>query len=109
MIWAEIVVVLAAIVLGARLGGAALGTMAALGLAVLVFVFGLPPSSPPGTVLAIVVAVVTAAATMQAAGGMDLLVSYAERALRANPKWITFAGPAVAFVFTFCSGTGHVA
>lgn len=109
MIWLELMVVLSAIVLGARIGGAALGTMAALGLAVLVFVFGLPPSSPPGTVVAIVVAVVTAAATMQAAGGMDLLVSYAERALRANPKWITFVGPAVAYVFTFCAGTGHVA
>lgn len=109
MIWAEIAVVLGAIVLGARIGGAGLGTMAALGLAVLVFLFGLPPSSPPGTVIAIVVAVVTAAATMQAAGGMDLLVSLAERALRANPKWITFAGPAIAYVFTFCSGTGHVA
>jgi anaerobic C4-dicarboxylate transporter DcuA len=109
MIWVELLVVLGAIVLGARLGGAALGTMASLGLAVLVFVFGLGPSSPPGTVLAIVVAVVTAAATMQAAGGMDLLVSYAERALRANPKRITFVGPAVAYLFTFCAGTGHVA
>jgi anaerobic C4-dicarboxylate transporter DcuA len=109
MIVAEIIVVLAAIVIGARIGGAALGTIAALGLAILVFVFGLPPSSPPGTVLAIVVAVVTAAATMQAAGGMDLLVSYADRALRANPKWITFVGPTVAYIFTFCSGTGHVA
>jgi len=109
MIWAELAVVLGAIVLGARIGGAALGTIAALGLAVLVFGFSLPPSSPPGTVLAIVVAVVTAAATMQAAGGMDLLVSFAERALRANPEWITFAGPTVAYLFTFCSGTGHVA
>jgi anaerobic C4-dicarboxylate transporter DcuA len=109
MIWLELLVVLAAIVLGARIGGAGLGTMAALGLAVLVFGFGLPPSSPPGTVLAIVVAVVTAAATMQAAGGMDLLVADAERALRANPRWITFAGPAVAYIFTFCAGTGHVA
>lgn len=109
MIWIEIVIVLTAIVLGARIGGAGLGTMAALGLAILVLGFGLPPSSPPSTVLAIVVAVVTAAATMQAAGGMDLLVAVAERALRANPKWITFVGPAVAYVFTFCSGTGHVA
>ncbi|MFO0874127.1 MAG: anaerobic C4-dicarboxylate transporter family protein [Phycisphaerales bacterium] len=109
MIWLQLLVVLGAIVLGARIGGAGLGTMAALGLAVLVFVFGLPPSSPPGAVLAIVVAVVTAAATMQAAGGMDLLVAWAERALRANPKWITFVGPAVAYVFTFFAGTGHVA
>jgi anaerobic C4-dicarboxylate transporter DcuA len=60
-------------------------------------------------VLAIVVAVVTAAATMQAAGGMDLLVSLAEKALRVNPKAITIVGPIVAYIFTFCSGTGHVA
>jgi len=109
MVWAEFVVVIAAIVIGARIGGAGLGTVAAIGLAVLVFGFGLPPSAPPVTVLAIIVAVVTAAASMQAAGGMDLLVAVAERALRANPKYITFVGPAVAYVFTFCSGTGHVA
>lgn len=109
MIWAELGVVIAAIVLGARVGGIGLGTMAMIGLAVLIFGFGLPPSSPPGTVLAIIVAVVTAAAAMQAAGGMDVLVAMAERALRAKPKYITFVGPTVAYAFTFCSGTGHVA
>jgi anaerobic C4-dicarboxylate transporter DcuA len=109
MLWLEFGVVIGAIVIGARLGGVGLGTSAALGLGVLVFGFGLPPSSPPGTVLAIIVAVVTAAATMQAAGGMDLLVTFAERALRARPKYITFVAPAVAYIFTFCSGTGHVA
>lgn len=109
MIWAEFLVVIGAIVLGARVGGAGLGTTAAIGLAILVFGFGLPPSSPPATVLAIVLCVVTAAATMQAAGGLDLLVVVAERALRAKPKYITFVAPAVAYVFTFCSGTGHVA
>lgn len=109
MLWIELGVVLAAIVVGARVGGAGLGTVAAIGLAVLVFGFGLPPSSPPAAVLAIVVAVVTAAASMQAAGGLDLLVSIADKALRANPKYITFVAPAVAYLFTFCSGTGHVA
>lgn len=109
MFWVELLVVLAAIFVGARVGGAGLGTVAAIGLAVLVFVFGLPPSSPPVTVLAIIVAVVTAAATMQAAGGMDLLVRVAERALRAKPQWITIIAPLVAYIFTFCSGTGHVA
>jgi len=109
MVWAEFIVVLAAIFLGARIGGAGLGTAAAIGLAILVFGFGLPPSSPPATVLAIIIAVVTAAASMQAAGGLDLLVVLAERALRAKPKYITFIAPTVAYVFTFCSGTGHVA
>ena len=59
MIWLEFVVVLAAIVIGARVGGAGLGTVAALGLAVLVFGFGLPPSSPPVAVLAILVSVIS--------------------------------------------------
>lgn len=109
MVWLELLTVLGAIFLGARVGGAGLGTMAALGLLVLIFVFGLPPSSPPGTVLAIVVAVVTAASAMEAAGGMDVLVALADRALRANPKLITFVAPLVAYAFTFCTGTGHVA
>lgn len=109
MVWVELAVVLAAIFLGARVGGAGLGTVASIGLAVLVFGFGLPPSSPPVTVLAIIVAVVTAAATMEAAGGMNVLIGIAERALRAKPQWITFIGPLVAYAFTFCSGTGHVA
>ncbi len=109
MFWIELLLVLTAIFLGSRIGGAGLGTVAMVGLAVLVFVFGLPPSSPPVTVLAIIIAVVTAAATMQAAGGLDLLVKIAERALRAKPQWITFIAPIVAYIFTFCSGTGHVA
>lgn len=109
MLWFEFITVIAAIVVGARIGGVGLGTVAAVGLAVLIFGFGLPPSSPPATVLAIIAAVVTAAACMQAAGGMDVLVGVAERALRAKPKYITFVAPAVAYLFTFCSGTGHVA
>jgi anaerobic C4-dicarboxylate transporter-like protein len=109
MIWLQLGVVLSAIYFGARYGGIALGLMAMIGLSVLVFIFGLPPGGPPGTVLAIVMAVVTAAATMQAAGGMDYLVEVAGRLLKARPQWITFVAPLVAYVFTFCAGTGHVA
>lgn len=109
MIWVEFAVVIAAIVVGARVGGAGLGAVAAIGLAVLVFGFGLAPSSPPAAVLAIIVAVLAAASSMQAAGGMDLLVGLAERALRAKPSAITLVAPLVAYAFTFCSGTGHVA
>ena len=58
MLWLELIVVLGAILLGARVGGVGLGTMAALGLLLLVFVFRLPPASPPGAVIAMVVAVV---------------------------------------------------
>lgn len=109
MLWIELAVVLLSIFVGSRIGGAGLGLAAAIGLAVLVFIFGLAPSRPPTTVLAIIVAVISAAATLQAAGGMDYLVTVAERALRSQPKYITIIGPLVAYAFTFCSGTGHVA
>jgi anaerobic C4-dicarboxylate transporter len=47
MVWVELCVLLACILVGARLGGIGLGTVAGLGLFVLVFIFGLPPGMPP--------------------------------------------------------------
>lgn len=109
MFWLEFGIVLASIFIGARIGGVGLGLAAAIGLAILVFLLGLPPSAPPVTVLAIIVAVVSAASAMEAAGGLDYLVGVAERLLRAQPKYITFVAPVVAYLFTFAAGTGHVA
>jgi anaerobic C4-dicarboxylate transporter DcuA len=83
--------------------------MGGVGLAILVFVFGLQPTSAPIDVMLMILAVVTAAGALQAAGGMEYLVYLAEKALRKNPKWITFIAPIVTYVFTFCAGTGHVA
>src|SRR5208283_5108842 len=108
MIWLELLVVLACIFVGARLGGIGLGTTAGLGLVVLVFIFGLPPGMPPRTVLGMILCVVTAAATMQAAGGLDYLVVIADRALRVWPAGITIVAPIVAYVFTLAAGTGHI-
>jgi anaerobic C4-dicarboxylate transporter DcuA len=108
MIWLEFALVLAAIFIGARVGGIGLGTVAAMGLALLVFVFGLPPGQPPSQVLGMILCVVTAAATMQAAGGLDYLVGIATKALEAKPQWITFIAPIIAYFFTFAAGTGHV-
>lgn len=108
MIWLELLVVLACIFIGARLGGIALGTVAGMGLVVLVFAFGLPPGMPPRTVLGMILTVITAAATMQAAGGLDYLVIIAARALRIWPAGITLVAPVVAYVFTLTAGTGHI-
>jgi anaerobic C4-dicarboxylate transporter DcuA len=109
MLWLELLVVLAAIFIGARLGGIGLGVMGGLGLAVLTFAFHLQPTSPPIDVMLMIAAVVTAAGVMQAAGGLDYLVGVAERILRRNPDRITFLGPIVTYVFTLFAGTGHVA
>lgn len=109
MFWLEFVVVLVAIFIGARLGGIGLGVMGGLGLAVLTFVFHLQPTAPPIDVILMITAVVTAAGVLQAAGGLDYLVSLAEKILRKNPERITFLGPIVTYFFTLFAGTGHVA
>ena len=108
MIWIELIILLACIVLGARLGGIGLGAMAGVGLLVFVFVFGLPPGGPPQSVLGMIIAVITALATMQAAGGLDYLVSVAEKIMRKRPQYITFVAPIVTYLLVFASGTAHV-
>jgi len=101
--------VLIAIIVGARLQGIGLGVMGGLGLAILVFGFGLEPTAPPIDVMLMIVAVISAAGAMQAAGGLDLMVSIAEKILRKHPSRITILSPIVTYVFTFVAGTGHVA
>jgi len=108
MIWIELLILLACIVIGARLGGIALGTVAGIGLFIFVFLFGLPPGGPPRTVLGMIIAVITALATMQAAGGLDYLVSVAEKIMRRRPQYITFVAPVVTYVLVLASGTTHV-
>ena len=108
MIWIELLILLACIVIGARLGGIGLGAMAGIGLLIFVFVFGLPPGGPPGAVLGMIIAVITALATMQAAGGLDYLVSVAEKVMRKKPQYITFVAPIVTYVLVAAAGTTHV-
>ena len=108
MIWIELIILLACIVLGARLGGIGLGALAGVGLLVFVFVFGLPPGGPPQAVLGMIIAVITALATMQAAGGLDYLVSLAEKIMRKRPQYITFVAPIVTYLLVLASGTAHV-
>lgn len=108
MFWVELILFLACIVIGARIGGIGLGTIAGFGLMVFVFIFKLPPGSPPGTVLGMIIAVITALSVMQAAGGLDFLVQTAEKILRRRPHQITFLGPLVTYVLVFAAGTQHV-
>ena len=105
----QLLFVLVAIIIGARLGGIGLGVLGGLGLAVLTFVFGLEPTSPPIDVMLMIVAVIAAASCMQAAGGLDPMVKWAEKLLRKNPSKITLLSPLVTYIFTFIAGTGHVA
>src|SRR4051794_19927488 len=104
----EFLVLIGALLMGARAGGVGLGLWGAVGLLVLVVGFGIPPGAIPGEVLIIVLTVIMAASAMEVAGGVDFLVRVAERIIRKNPKQVTIVAPLVTYGFTFASGTGHI-
>ena len=105
----QLLIVLVAIIIGARIGGIGLGILGGFGLAVLTFIFGLQPTTPPIDVMLMIMAVIAGASCMQAAGGLNLMVEWAEKLLRKNPSKITILSPLVTYFFTFIAGTGHVA
>lgn len=109
MLFLQLLVVLVAIIIGARLGGIGLGVMGGVGLAILSFVFGLQPTAPPIDVMLMIAAVIAAASCMQAAGGLEYMVKVAEHILRRNPAKVTILSPIVTYLFTFIAGTGHIA
>ena len=104
----QLLIVLAALYVGSRYGSLALGAISGIGLAILVFGFGLEPGTPPTDVIYIIIAAVTCAGTLQASGGMDWMIQIAEKLLRKHPGHITFLGPLVTFFLTVLVGTGHV-
>ena len=104
----ELLIVLLALYLGSKYGSLALGAIAGLGLAILVFDHGLRPGTPPTDVIYIIVAAVTCAGILQASGGMDWMIQIAERLLRRHPQHITYLAPLTTFFLTILVGTGHV-
>ena len=104
----QLCIVLGALWVGSRYGSLALGAISGIGLAILVFGFGLKPGTPPTDVIYIIIAAVTCAGIMQASGGMDWLIQIAEKLLRKHPDRITFLAPLSTFFLTVLVGTGHV-
>ncbi len=92
---------------GSRYGGVGLGVISGIGLLIEVFIFRMPPSSPPVTVIMIIMAVVTCASVLEAAGGLKYMLQKAERVLRNHPRRIVILGPACAYIMTLMLGTGH--
>jgi anaerobic C4-dicarboxylate transporter DcuA len=107
MLIIELIIVLAAIFLGARLGGIGIGFAGGIGVLALA-VCGVKPGSIPFDVISIIMAVIAAISTMQVAGGMDYLVQQTEKLLRRNPKHITLLAPIVTYFLTLLAGTGNI-
>jgi anaerobic C4-dicarboxylate transporter DcuB len=104
----QITIILVCLFYGARKGGVALGLLGGFGLIIMAFAFGLPPGKPPVDVMLTIIAVVAASATLQASGGLEVMLLGAERLLRRNPKYISILAPFVTCLLTMLCGTGHV-
>ncbi|WP_434927718.1 anaerobic C4-dicarboxylate transporter [Shewanella sp. HL-SH2] len=107
MFYIHMLLLLIVIFVGIRYGGIAFGLLGGLGVSVLAFVFGIAPGTPPVSVMLIILAVVAASATLEATGGLKLLVKFAEKLLRKHPEHIVFLGPLCTYSLTVLVGTGH--
>lgn len=103
----ELLIVLALIFIGARVGGIGLGIYGMVGVLILVYGFGLPTGKAPIDVMMIIVAVISAAAALQASGGLEYLVGLAAKFLRKHPDHITYYGPICCWLFCVVAGTAH--
>ncbi|HAS1783416.1 TPA: anaerobic C4-dicarboxylate transporter [Enterobacter cloacae] len=108
MITIEFIVIILCLLTGTRFGGMGLGLISGIGLFILSFVFGLQPGKPPVDVMLTILAVIGCAATLQTAGGLNVMMQFAERLLRKHPQHITLLAPFTTWMLTFLCGTGHV-
>lgn len=104
----QLAIVLVCLFYGAKKGGIALGLLGGIGLLVLVFAFHVQPGKPSIAVMLTILAVVVASATLQASGGLDVMLQIAEKVLRKNPKYISILAPFTTCLLTILCGTGHV-
>lgn len=108
MMLIQFIVLIAAIYLGARLGGIAIGFTGGLGVLALALL-GAEPGELPLDVISIILSVIAAIAAMQVAGGMDYLVELASKLLRSHPRFLNVLAPLITYIMTFMAGTGHTA
>ena len=79
-----------------------------IGMLLFIVFFHMAPADPPVDVMLIILSIVTTGATLQAAGGLDYLVSIAERIIRSKPSQINFIAPLTAFFLCLFAGTSHI-
>ena len=104
----EFLIIIACLLVGTRYGGFGLGLVSGLGLLLFTFVFRLEPGQPPVDVLLTIMAVLGCASVLQTAGGLNVMMRFAERILRRHPAYISLLAPVTTWTLTIMCGTGHV-
>lgn len=104
----EFLIIIACLIVGTRYGGFGLGLISGVGLLVFAFIFHLQPGKPPVDVLLTIMSVLGCASVLQTAGGLNVMMRFAEKFLRKHPDHITFLAPLTTWTLTVMCGTGHV-
>ncbi len=102
------IILLSCLIIGVRRGGLGLAAVSGIGLIIFIFVLGFKPGKAPVDVMLTIMAVVTCSGFLQASKGLDVMLKYAEKFLRSNPKYITILAPITTWFLTVLCGTGHV-
>lgn len=100
--------VIGLIAVGVHYKGMAIGLFGAVGVLAFVLLFKIAPGSVPISAMLIITTVVTAAGAMQLAGGIDYLVSLAQKLIRRFPRQITYVAPLTTYGFCAGAGTGNI-
>ena len=100
--------VIGLIAVGVHYKGMSIGLFGAVGVLLFVLVFSIEPGSVPISAMLIIMTVVTAAGAMQLAGGIDYLVSLAQKVIRRFPRQITYVAPLTTYAFCVGAGTGNI-
>src|SRR5699024_9257006 len=96
----QFILVITCLLVGSRYGGMGLGLISGIGLFLLTFIFHLPPGQPPVSVMLTILAVIGCAAVLQTAGGLNVMMQFAERLLRRHPQYITLLAPLTTWSLT---------
>ena len=78
----EFMIILFCLLAGARYGGFGLGLISGIGVLIFTFVFHLTPGKPPVDVLLTIMSVLGCASVLQTAGGLNVMMRFAEKILR---------------------------
>ncbi len=108
MVTIQFIIIIICLLFGTRFGGMGLGLISGIGLFILTFIFSLAPGNPPVDVMLTILAVIGCASVLQTAGGLNVMMQFAERILRKHPQHITLLAPLTTWTLTFLCGTGHV-
>lgn len=104
----EFLIIVVCLLIGTRYGGFGLGLISGIALLVFAFFFNLQPGKPPIDVLLTIMSVLGCASVLQTAGGLNVMMRFAEKILRRHPDHITFLAPLTTWSLTVMCGTGHV-